>query len=652
LPEARGSGAEGSGAGSGGRRRRPASSRTEKSAGAAPTKAAGTAKAAGKAKSSGKASGGASGSGKASAAGQSSGAAKAVAKASAAAKAGGSSSSGARSGGASAVRVVFLGGLGEIGRNCACIEVDGRILVLDVGIMFPDPDMPGVDLVLPDFTYLRENAARVDGVILTHGHEDHTGGLAYLLRDFPVDVYGSELTLSLARSRVDEAGMASRAKFIPVRDHERRRIGPCDVEFIPVTHSVPHAFATAFHTPQGIILHSGDFKIDLHPVDGRRTDLARMGSLASDPGIRLLLVDSTNAEEPGFTASESTVGATLEKVFLARPDHRFVVTCFASHIHRVQQVADAAVAQGRVVATLGRSMQKNVALARKLDLLHIPDSAIVDIEDVDDYPPGRVCVISTGSQGEPMSALSRLATGENRFFKLQRDDVVVISAHPIPGNEWSVGRVIDSLHRLGVEVIHSGVENVHVSGHAKQGELAMLMSVTRPEFLIPVHGEYRHMANQVRLAASMDIDGDRVLLCEDGDAVRLDDTGMHRDGSVPGGYLFVDGSSVGDIGHGVLRDRMVLAEEGVVMAVATVDLKQGEVVGAPQIVTRGWAYDQDTDALLEQARTEVTRALEQALSSGSSDHETLNRVARKALGKLVGERTRQRPMIVPVIVTV
>jgi ribonuclease J len=550
------------------------------------------------------------------------------------------------------VRVVFLGGLGEIGRNCACIEVDGRILVLDVGIMFPEPDMPGVDLVLPDFTYLRENADRVDGVILTHGHEDHTGGLAYLLRDFPVPIYGSELTLALARNRVDEAGMADRAQFIPVRDGERRRIGPCDVEFIPVTHSVPHAFATAFYTPQGILLHSGDFKIDLHPVDGRRTDLARMGALASDPGIRLLLADSTNAEEPGFTPSESTVGATLRKVFLARPDRRFVVTCFASHIHRVQQVADAAIAGGRSVATLGRSMQKNVALARRLGLLHIPDQALVDIEKIDDLDPGQVCVISTGSQGEPMSALSRLATGENRFFSLRPDDVVVISAHPIPGNEWSVGRVIDSLYRRGVEVIHSGVDSVHVSGHARQGELAMLMSVTRPEFFIPVHGEYRHMANHVQLAASMGIDGDRVILCEDGDAVVLDDSGLRRDGTVPGGYLFVDGSSVGDIGHGVLRDRKVLSEEGVVMAVATVDLKRGEVVGTPQIVTRGWAYDQATEALLEDAREQVTKALEQALSAGNSDHESLNRVARKALGRLVGDRTRQRPMIVPVIVTV
>lgn len=550
------------------------------------------------------------------------------------------------------MRIVFLGGLGEIGRNCACFEIDGRILVLDVGIMFPDPDMPGVDLVLPDFTYLRENADRVDGVILTHGHEDHTGGLAYLLRDFPVPVYGSELTLALARNRVDEAGTADRAQFIPVEDGARRRIGPCDVEFIPVTHSVPHAFATAFHTPQGVILHSGDFKLDLHPVDGRRTDLARMGALAAEEGIRLLLSDSTNAEEPGFTASESTVGETLRKVFLARPDRRFIVTCFASHIHRVQQVTDAAVATGRSVATLGRSMQKNVALARRLGLLHVPDRSLVDIEEIDELDPGRVCVISTGSQGEPMSALSRLSTGENRFFRLQEDDVVVISAHPIPGNEWSVGRVIDTLHKRGVEVIHSGVDAVHVSGHARRGELAMLMSVTRPEYFIPVHGEYRHMANHVRLATSMGIPEHQVLLCEDGDAVRLDGSGLHRDGTVPGGYLFVDGSSVGDIGHGVLRDRMVLAEEGVVMAVATVDLKRGEVVGTPQIVTRGWASDHDTETLLDEARIHVTKALEEALATGTNDHETLNRVARRTLGRLVGDRTRQRPMIVPVIVTV
>ncbi|MBV8462746.1 MAG: ribonuclease J [Acidimicrobiales bacterium] len=553
---------------------------------------------------------------------------------------------------AAPVRVVFLGGLGEIGRNCACIEVEGRIIVLDVGIMFPDPDMPGVDLVLPDFTYLQENLDRVDAVVLTHGHEDHTGGLAYLLRSLPVPVYGSELTLALARSRVDEAGMTDRAQFIPVGDGERRTIGPCEVEFIPVTHSVPYSFATAFFTPQGVILHSGDFKLDLHPVDGRRTDLSRMGALAAEHGIRLLLSDSTNAEEPGFTPSESTVGTVLQKVFREHPDRRFVVTCFASHLHRVQQVADAAIAEDRKIATLGRSMQKNVALGRRLGVLDIPDDSLVDIEEVDELADGEVCVVSTGSQGEPMSALSRLAVGDNRFFALRQGDVVVISAHPIPGNEWSVGRVIDSLHRQGVEVIHSGVDAVHVSGHARRGELAMLLSVTQPEFFIPVHGEYRHMANHVRLAQSMGIGDDRVLLCEDGDAVRLDARGLHRDGEVPGGYLFVDGSSVGDIGHGLLRDRMVLAEEGVVMAVATVDLKRGEVVGTPQIVTRGWVHAEDAEVLLGDARAQVTKALDEALGSGTTDHETLNRVVRRTMGKLVGERTRQRPMIVPVIVTV
>jgi ribonuclease J len=545
-----------------------------------------------------------------------------------------------------------LGGLGEIGRNCACIEVDGRILVLDVGIMFPDPDMPGVDLVLPDFSYLRENAERVDGVVLTHGHEDHVGGLAYLARDFPLTVYGSELTLGLARNRVSEAGLDDQVTWVPVVDGERRRIGPCDVEFIPVTHSVPHAFAIAFHTPQGVVLHSGDFKLDLHPVDGRRTDLTRMGALGADPGVRLLLCDSTNAEEPGFTPSETTVGETLRKVFLARPGRRFVVTSFASHLHRIQQVVDAAIAGGRKVATLGRSMQKNVALARQLGVLAIPDDSLVDIGEVEDLPPGQVCVISTGSQGEPMSALARLATGDNRFFRLRPDDVVVISAHPIPGNEWSVGKVIDGLHRLGVEVVHSGVEAVHVSGHARRGELATLHSVVRPEHVIPVHGEYRHLVNHARLAETMGISSDRIVLCEDGDAVVLDEGGVHRDGTVPGGYLFVDGSTVGDVGHGLLRDRMVLAEEGVVMIVATVDLRAADVVGVPQVVTRGWAVDPVTEAVLEEARTAVADALAHALAEGNQDHESLSRAARKVLGRMIGTRTRRRPMIVPVIVTV
>jgi ribonuclease J len=545
---------------------------------------------------------------------------------------------------------VFLGGLGEIGRNCACLEIDGRILVIDCGIMFPDPDMPGVDLVLPDFSYLRENADRVDGIVLTHGHEDHTGGLAYLLRDLRVPIYGSELTIGLAKNRIDEAGLGDRATYHVVTDGERRRIGPCDVEFIPVTHSVPTAFALAFFTPQGVVLHSGDFKLDLQPVDGRRTDLSRMGALARGEGIRLLLSDSTNAEEPGYTPSESTVGLTLRRVFLSRPDRRIIVACFASHVHRVQQVIDAAVASGRRVATLGRSMGKNVDLAQRLGILSVPAGTLVDIDDIHTLAPGEVCVVSTGSQGEPMSALSLMATGDNKRLQIDDGDIVVISAHPIPGNEWSVGRVIDDLHRRGAEVIHSGMEAVHVSGHARQGELQTLMAVTQPHTFIPVHGEYRHMVHHARLARSMGIPADQVVLCEDGDAVLLDAQGLHRDGEVAAGYVYVDGT-VGDIGHGVLRDRRVLSEEGVVMVVATVDLHLGQLLGMPEIATRGWVHAPEAEELLGEASKVVADALSQAMFDGARDVEALSRHARKSLGRLVGERTRRRPMIVPVILS-
>lgn len=549
------------------------------------------------------------------------------------------------------VRIVFLGGLGEIGRNCALFDIEGRILVLDVGVMFPEPDMPGVDLILPDFTYLLEHRDRVDGIILTHGHEDHIAGLAYLLRDLSVPIYGSELSIGLARNRIEEAGLAERANFVVVRDGERRRIGPCDVEFIPVTHSVPHAFAVAFHTPQGVILHSGDFKLDLQPVDGRRTDLARIGELAAGRGIRLLLSDSTNAEEPGFTASESTVGVTLRRLFAARSGQRLIVACFASHVHRVQQIIDAALSTGRKVATLGRSMGKNVALAIRLGLLVVPDGALVDIEDIDDLPPEEVCVLCTGSQGEPMSALALMASGDNRRMRIDHDDVVVISAHPIPGNEWSVGRVIDDLCRRGAEVLHSGAEAVHVSGHARQGELETFLAVTRPHSFIPVHGEYRHMVHHAKLATTMGVSTEQVLVCLDGDVARLDEKGLHQDGDVPAGRVYVDGT-VGDVGHGVLRDRRVLAEEGVVMVIATVDLRRGELPSAPQIETRGWVHAPEAEDLLGEASHAVAVALDQAMAEGAREVDVLSRHARKALGRFVGERTRRRPMIVPVVIAV
>ena len=549
------------------------------------------------------------------------------------------------------VRIVFLGGLGEIGRNCACIEVEGRIVIVDCGIMFPEPDMPGIDLVLPEFTYLQDRKDRVDGIVLTHGHEDHTGGLAYLLRDLEAPIYGSALTVGLARHRIEEAGVTDHTRFVAVADGERVRIGACDVEFIPVTHSVPEAMAVAFHTPQGVILHSGDFKLDLQPVDGRRTDLSRMGELARSEGIRLLLSDSTNAEEPGFTESESSVGLTLRRVFAAQAGKRIVVACFASHMHRVQQVVDAAVASGRKVATLGRSMGKNVDLGSRLGIISIPDGVLVDIEEVDDLPPGQVCVVSTGSQGEPMSALSLMATGENKWLHIGEDDVVVISAHPIPGNEWSVGRVIDDLHRRGAEVVHSGAEAVHVSGHARQGELRTLLSVAQPECFVPVHGEFRHMVHHARLALSMGLDPAKVLLCEDGDVVTLDAKGISRDGQVPAGYVYVDGT-VGDIEHGVLRDRQKLAEEGVVMVVVTVDRQEGILSCPPVIETRGWVHAAEAEALLGEASEVVGAVVTQALRDGAHDIEVLNRHTRRALGRFVGERTRRRPMIVPVVLMV
>ena len=546
------------------------------------------------------------------------------------------------------VTVTFLGGLGEIGRNCACIEVDGRILLLDCGLMFPNIEMLGIDLVLPDFTYLRDNVGRIDGCVATHGHEDHVGGLSFLLRELSFPVYGSALTLGLARHRIEEAGLLERTELIPVADGERRRIGAFDVEFIPVTHSVPHGFATAFHTPQGTILHSGDLKLDLTPVDGRLTDLGRIGAIASTTGIRVLLSDSTNADEPGHSDSERTVGQVLYDLFHAHEGRRIVIACFASHIHRIQQIADAAVAFGRTVATLGMSMRKNVRLARSMGLLQIPDPALRDIEEVGDLDPARVCVISTGSQGEPLSALSLMAASENRWLKIGPDDTVILSSHPIPGNEANVARVIDGLVRLGAQVVHSGISEVHATGHAKQEELKTLLSIARPEYFTPVHGEFRHMTSHARLAVQMGVAEEKVLVCEDGDQLVLSDAGVTRGEKVPAGYLYVDGI-VGDVGQGVLRDRRVLAEEGVVVVIVAVDVTTGAIITGPEIITRGWVYAPEAETLLDECADEVRRSIREAYENDAVDIETLQRHVRKAAGRFVADRTRRRPMIVPVV---
>ncbi len=552
------------------------------------------------------------------------------------------------------VRISFLGGLGEIGRNCAAVEVGGRIMILDCGLMFPDAEMPGVDLVLPDFSYLRSNADRIDGCVLTHGHEDHTGALAYLLEDLklprgrPMTVLGSALTLGLARNRVDEAGLGSSVEWVPVVDGQRIGVGPFDLEFIPVTHSVPHGFAVAFHTPQGVVLHTGDFKLDLSPVDGRLTDLARIGGLGSGPGIRLLLSDSTNAEEPGHSRSETAVGAVLRNIFAANPTKRIITTCFASHIHRIQQIADAAIGNGRTIATLGRSMGKNVALARDLGLLTLPQSSLVDIEAVASLPPERTCIISTGSQGETMSALSLMASGESKWLQVGSGDVVVLSSHAIPGNESAVSKVIDGLYRRGAEVVHAGTQEVHTSGHAKSGELQTMLAVARPECFVPVHGEFRHLTNHATIALSMGVQSRNVLLCEDGDVVSLSDDGIDFAGEVPATYCYVDGI-VGGVSHGVLRDRRVLSEEGVVVVVMAIEVRTGEVVSGPELITRGWLHADEVGRMLEDAKPAILAAVKAAAAKGTSDLESFRRVLRSTVGRLVQERTKRRPMIVPVL---
>jgi ribonuclease J len=546
------------------------------------------------------------------------------------------------------VRVIFLGGLGEIGRNCMAIEQDDQLLLIDCGLMFPDSDMHGIDLVLPDFTWLRENAQRVVGCVATHGHEDHVGALQYLLRELSFPIFGSAVTLGLARNRIEEAGLLGRTDLVVVRDGERRMIGPFDVEFIPVTHSVPHAHAVVVHTPQGVIVHSGDFKLDLTPVDGRRTDLARLGAISSNEGVRLLMADSTNSEEHGHAPSEKSVGAVLRNIFAEHAGRRIITASFASHLHRIQQIADAAIANGRIVATLGLSIRKNVRMGRDLGILQIPDASLIDIEDADKYPPEKLCIVSTGSQGEPMSALGLLARGENKWVKVGDNDTVILSSHAIPGNEGNVNRVIDGLLRAGVEVIHSGIADVHATGHAQADELKTYLSIVRPEFYVPIHGEYRHMYANAKLGVMMGVPKDNVLQCEDGDVLTLGDDGLALSGRVPAGYLYVDGI-VGDVGQGVLRDRKVLAEEGVVVVVVTVDVQAGKVLVGPEIITRGWVYAPEAEDLLDEACDRIAEAVEAALAKGERNVDALERDVRRAAGKFVNERTKRRPMIVPVV---
>lgn len=542
------------------------------------------------------------------------------------------------------VSVTFLGGLGEIGRNCAALEVDGKIALIDVGLMFPEEDMLGVDLVFPDWSWLVERKADVSCVVITHGHEDHMGALGYFLRDIDVPVYGTRLTLEMAGGRVEELGVEPELRTIQQKKWISH--GPFKFMLIPVSHSVPDASAVAFDTPEGMVLHSGDFKLDPTPIDRRPTDLPALAALGRQ-GVRLLLSDSTNAEKPGFEPSESSVGQPIiDTIRNARG--RVIAACFSSHVHRVQQIADAGVAAGRKIAFFGRSMHKNTGIASELGALHVPKSSIVDIKDLGDYPDDQQLLITTGSQGEPFAALSLMSQGRHKFVELDETDTVLISAKPIPGNETAVSKVISNLMRRGATVVHGRNAPVHVSGHAAREELLTFINLVRPKAFVPVHGEYRHLAAHADLARSLSVDHVDVL--EDGDRVIIEGKKTFVDRrAVPAGYVYLDGSAVGDVRGGVLRDRSHLADEGVVVVTVGIDHDNGDIIYGPDLDSHG--VMDDPTAVLDKAADAVRSAIE-SHDSGRTDHSEMQKAVRQAAGKVIRDETARRPVILPIIMEV
>ncbi|HEX2288502.1 MAG TPA: ribonuclease J [Gaiellaceae bacterium] len=549
-------------------------------------------------------------------------------------------------------RVVFLGGVGEVGRNMACVELDDRILIVDVGLSFPHAEMPGIDLVLPDFEYVRERFDDVEAVVLTHGHQDHIGALPYLLRDYdgpPLPVYGTAFTLALLEGQLEEHEVRDRAEFRQVMPGEASIAGPFSMRFLRVTHSIPDGMAVVIDTPYGSILHTGDFKIDQTPLDGRATDLHALAEEAGR-GVHLLLSDSTNAEEAGYTASERSVGPVLQDI-IARAPQLVVVACFSSHIHRIQQVVNAARGDERVVAFLGRSMHQSVEAARRLGILHVPETDVIPIEEVEHRDPSRVVVICTGSQGEPFSALSLMAAREHKWVKLKEGDNVVLSSSLIPGNEPAIHRVIDGLYRTGADVFHLPAYPVHASGHAAAEELRLMLSLVRPRWFIPIHGERRHLSHHAKIATEVGIAADHVLICEDGDIVDVGEK-VQVVGRAPAGMTFVDGLGIGDVGEVVLRDRRKLSGDGVVVVVVAVDAHHGQVLSGPDIVNRGFVFDETSRDILEEARERVMLSLKDSAEAEVVDRGVLEQNIRRVLGKFFYEVTQRKPVILPVIVEV
>jgi ribonuclease J len=542
------------------------------------------------------------------------------------------------------LRVIALGGLGEVGRNMTVFEYDGRLLIVDCGVLFPEETHPGVDLILPDFDAIRDRLDKVDALVLTHGHEDHIGAVPFLLRErADIPLVGSKLTLALVGSKLREHRIRDTVQH-EVKEGDRLGFGPFGLEFAAVNHSIPDALAVAIRTGAGMVLHTGDFKMDQLPLDRRITDLRAFARLGEE-GVDLFLADSTNAEVPGFTTSEQDIAPVLDRVF-HRSRQRIIVACFASHVHRVQQVMDAAQRHGRKVAYVGRSMVRNMGIAQDLGYLDVPPGLLVDPKALADMPPEKVVLISTGSQGEPLSALSRIAQRSHSFVHLERGDTVILASSLIPGNENAVYRVINGLMRHGADVVHKGNALVHVSGHASAGELLYAYNIVRPRNVMPVHGEVRHMHANAELARSTGVPADRVVVAEDGVVVDLVDGVARITGKVDCGYVFVDGSSVGDVTETSLKDRRILGEEGFISVIVVVDSQTGKVVSGPEIHARGFA---ESETAFEEIKQPIVDALDNAVAEGVEDTYQLQQTIRRVIGRWVSSTHRRRPMIIPVV---
>lgn len=550
----------------------------------------------------------------------------------------------------SKVKVIPLGGLGEIGKNITAIEYDNEIVLIDCGLAFPGPELYGVDLVIPDITYLLNNREKVKGIFLTHGHEDHIGGLPYFLKQLNVPVYGTKLTLGLVKSKLEEHKMIADCTLNEIKLGEQTKTEHFKVEFIRTCHSIADACAIAIHTPEGIIIHTGDFKIDYTPIDGEVIDLQRFAKLGNQR-VLLLMADSTNVERPGYTISEKIIGENLTRIF-GNAKGRIIVASFASNINRVQQIINSSLFYGRKVAFSGRSMEKISAIAMDLGYMHLPEGQLISVDDIHKYPAEKITIITTGSQGEPMAALSRIASSTHRKIAIEKGDSVIISASPIPGNEKLISKLIDVLFKKGAEVIYNAIEEVHVSGHACQEELKLMHTLIKPKFFMPVHGEYRHLRQHGLLAEGLGMDNKNIFLLETGQVLELSRNGARKSGIVPSGSIMIDGLGIGDVGNVVLRDRKHLSEDGIITVVVTIDKASISVISGPDIVTRGFVYERESRDLLNEARDVVKVELDKCMDKKITDWFIIKSNIKYSLGEFLYNKTKRRPIILPVIIEI